>query len=186
MRRLDLTGQRFGHLVAQWPIGRRCKRIVWLCLCDCGKTSVVFALNLRRMTSASCGCQSSRATLGARLTTHGQTYTPTYKSWKCMLYRCANPNHEHWEYYGGRGIRVCERWLKFANFFADMGARPMGRSLDRINNDGNYEPGNCRWSTRSEQRLNCRVKRRKHIGPVRWNKKFFSEAALWKQWQEKQ
>lgn len=86
----------------------------------------------------------------------GGSETPTYKSWMNMMTRVRNPNRAKWHRYGGRGITVCDRWLVFENFLSDMGERPEGRSLDRINNNGNYEPGNCRWATPREQRLNSR------------------------------
>ena len=82
--------------------------------------------------------------------------TPTYRTWQNMVQRCTNQNHTHWEYYGGRGITVCERWLTFDKFLEDMGSKPEGLTLDRINNDGNYELSNCRWATRSEQNFNRR------------------------------
>jgi hypothetical protein len=82
--------------------------------------------------------------------------SPTYASWHAMITRCANPNTSGWEYYGGRGITVCDRWRDFANFLADMGPRPEGLSIDRVNVNGNYEPGNCRWATASEQVANRR------------------------------
>lgn len=87
---------------------------------------------------------------------HGMSNTPTYHSWHNMLQRCENPNYPEYKYYGGRGIVVCARWHDFRNFFADMRIRPSGLTLDRKNNDGNYEPGNCRWSTLKEQRVNSR------------------------------
>lgn len=91
---------------------------------------------------------------------HGHTtgkFSPTYQSWCSMIQRCTNPNRESWPYYGGRGITVCPRWMSFDNFLEDMGERPPGLSLDRIDNDGNYEPGNCRWATPEEQHANRRA-----------------------------
>ena len=90
-------------------------------------------------------------------TKHGLTHSPTYETWHAMIQRCTNPRASNWGYYGGRGITVCDRWLhSFENFLADMGMRPADLSLDRIDNDGNYEPGNCRWATAVEQSQNRR------------------------------
>src|SRR5690349_13055815 len=89
-------------------------------------------------------------------TTHGMSHTPTYRVWQAMIRRCSSPNDKTRNLYGGRGIQVCERWRDFANFYRDMGPRPDGLTLDRINVDGNYEPGNCRWATYSEQNRNRR------------------------------
>jgi hypothetical protein len=89
---------------------------------------------------------------------HGMSHTPAYSSWEGMVQRCNNPNNKKYRDYSGRGIKVCEAWKDFRVFFADMGPRPDGLTLDRINNNGNYEPGNCRWATYHEQRINSRPK----------------------------
>ena len=148
---IDLTGQRFGRLIAVEPteerISHRC--VVWRCLCDCGRECFVSSLNLRQGHTKSCGCFA----LDVR-TSHGRAATGEYKSWHGMIDRCENSKHPKFARYGGRGIFACKRWHVFENFFKDMGPRPKGTSIDRINNDGNYEPGNCKWSTPTEQNNN--------------------------------
>lgn len=160
----DLTGQQFGRLTAQWPAGRTPGAVHWLCLCICGAMRIVRAQSLLRGSARSCFClqRENRTKLIKEFTKHGHArlhaHSPEFRTWRGMIQRCTNPQRQSFKYYGGRGIKVCERWQKFENFLADMGLRPTAtHSIDRFpNNDGNYEPGNCRWATRSEQQLNKR------------------------------
>lgn len=155
MRPLDLTGQRFGMLVALSLHSREKGQAVWLCRCDCGAESKAMLGNLRRGHTTSCGCQ--RAVMTARnKTKHAMYGTPTYRSWSSMLTRCTNPSNHKFADYGGRGISVHEAWKSFDAFYADMGERPAGTTLGRKDNDGNYEPGNCRWESAKQQGRNKR------------------------------
>ncbi len=161
---IDITGQRFGMWTAMAlaeAAGPKKKGAFWSMRCDCGATAVVAGYALRSGNSTGCGCASRCRT--ARLS-HGGTVngrnTPTYESWVAMRRRCLNPASPSWAHYGGRGITICERWAGrgcFVNFATDMGERPPGLSLDRIDVNGNYEPSNCRWATDAEQAQNQRT-----------------------------
>ena len=148
-QRIDIAGQKFNMLTAIEHI----EGVLWRCVCDCGVEKSVASYPLRRGRIKSCGCSKSEL-LAARTRTHGMTKTPTYRSWLSMRRCCNEPSHPQYKYYGGRGIKVCERWLKFENFLADMGERPDGTTVDRIDGSKDYEPGNCRWATQAEQMNN--------------------------------
>lgn len=129
--------------------------------CDCGTERDLAIAVWNRQISKSCGCwKIEQARVNS--TTHGASRTPTHVSWRKMWVRCTNPNNNRFQYYGGRGITVCEAWRDFAVFLADVGPRPPGKTLDRIDTEGNYEPGNCRWATAVEQRNNRRETLRSH------------------------
>lgn len=154
-------GDRFGRLVAVERIkAHNPRRIWWKCACDCGYETVVQAKSIVYGLTKSCGCfrVEHSSMLGQRTVKHGMHNSAEYRIWSGMRSRCNNARDaDHFEDYGGRGITVCARWEKFENFFADMGYRPSRKhSLDRIDNDGNYEPGNCQWATPSQQRRNQR------------------------------
>jgi len=159
----NLVGQRFGRWIVVERRGRDSGHAAWLCRCDCGNERTVSAANLRSGASQSCGCLHRERASQAK-TTHGGCGTSEYRTWRGIINRCTDPNQPRFKDYGGRGIRVCDRWRhSFENFLADVGPRPEGSrngraifSLDRIDNDGDYEPGNCRWTTNTVQTRNAR------------------------------
>lgn len=155
---IDLTGKKIGRLLVVSRSERR-PRAWWRCKCDCGNECVMsnMALSVNKFTS--CGCWESELR-GKWLIKHGHAITgkmtTEYRVWRSMRNRCQNPANQKFKDYGGRGVSVCERWHDFRNFLADMGKRPEGTEIDRIDNNGNYEPGNCRWTTKSSNNRNRR------------------------------
>ena len=153
----DLTGQTFGRLVAIAPVERKSERIYWLCICDCGTEHIVNTGKLKSGNTSSCGCYRSEVG-GANKLSHGMAGTTEYESWNGMKARCENANNNGYKNYGGRGIKV--KYKDFHDFHADVGDKPSPElSIDRINNNGHYERGNCKWSTAKEQANNRRPRR---------------------------
>lgn len=155
---LDITGQKFGRLtVVSRGKNTKTGRARWNCLCECGKTKLITTSTLKNGRSLSCGCIRSEGNT-KRLTIHGGADSPEYAIWMGMRQRCSNPSNKEFHNYGGRGIKVCKRWQSFKNFIADMGQRPSkDLSIERINNDKGYSPGNCKWGTTFEQANNTRA-----------------------------
>lgn len=180
-----IKGQRFGHLVtvSQAParvLPKGSRMTMWNCLCDCGKETTVWAHDVRRNKTRSCGC-------GKTHFKHGGSFHPLYDIWSGIIGRCANPNCENYANYGALGVTVCERWkTSLWAFISDIGPRPsLLHSVDRINTFGNYEPSNCRWATNQEQsnnrRYNVRVSRDGvTMTAAQWARHFgITQTSLW-------
>lgn len=157
---IDLTGTRFGQLVAIRYSDKNDGRKAWVCECDCGAVKEIRGSDLRNGGAISCGCFIAKKLKQGLARKHGMYGSKTYKSWESMIQRCTSKNGPSYDIYGGRGIKVCERWGKFENFYADMGDRPVGKTLDRWpDKNGNYELSNCRWATKKEQSNNISTNR---------------------------
>lgn len=150
-RLINILDQRFGRLVTYALVAGK-----WLCLCDCGNTTTATGNELRKGRKQSCGCLHKLICRRLKAS-HGHaaawTQSPTYRSWHAMLQRCTNPNHKHYERYGGAGVTVSERWKDFANFLHDLGERPARKELSRLDETNGYEKGNVVWETHLENTL---------------------------------
>lgn len=168
--KLDLTHQTFGKLTAIRRVDNRGRRTRWLCQCECGNETIVRTHNLRSGHTQSCGCLHIEV-----ITKHGMEGTPTYNSYHSMIQRCTNKNNDSYPNYGGRGIVVCDRWSEkngFLNFVEDMGERPEGTSIDRLDTNGNYTPNNCRWVDDLEQNRNTLDGKWWFVDGIRYNSSY--------------
>ena len=179
-KKIEMIGKKFDRLEVIEEAGRNHRmEVLWLCVCDCGNEVVINGVNLRSGNSKSCGCRRKEAA-SKSFTKHGRSSTRLYQIWNQVVQRCTNPKSEKYEYYGGRGIKLCDRWLDVDLFFVDMEEvydkhvdiyGEKDTTIDRIDPNGDYEPNNCRWTTRSQQSRNTRVRPTSLTGVhgVYWN-----------------
>ena len=185
MKVLDLKNQKFGKLTVIERVSNKKYKVAWKCLCDCGNETIVLTTNLTSKRILSCGCLKLEKLI-ERSTTHNQRHTKLYEVWKTMKQRCLNPNHKSYHNYGGRGIIVCDEWKNNYQAFYEWSMNngyKEGLSIDRINNDGNYEPSNCRWADRITQCNNTRQNKPIEINGVsktitQWSKDYNISANL--------
>ncbi|GAE32435.1 AP2 domain-containing protein [Alkalihalobacillus hemicellulosilyticus] len=171
---LDLTGKKFGRLtVIKREGSNKHKQAIWKCLCECGNETMVVASKLKSGYTQSCGCLQKERTSEASIIHGHSRKSPEYKIWATMLQRCDNQNYKDYEYYGGRGIRVCDCWKSFEKFIVDMGNRPSSNhTIERIDNDKDYNKSNCVWENRTVQSRNQRLRKDNTTGikGVQWDK----------------
>jgi len=170
-RFIDLTGRRYGRLTVIKFLGRNSKKVSrWLCQCDCGNTTAVSGTNLnsKRSPTKSCGCYIAERLSAGLFKSHGKRNTPEYKVWIKIIERCENENAENYKFYGGRGIKICQRWRNsFEAFLEDMGVRPSPKSqIDRKDSNLGYSPDNCRWVDKITQARNTRSNRREEFNGI--------------------
>jgi hypothetical protein len=165
---IDLTGKTFGYLKVLNKVDSSKKHYIhWLCLCNCGVKKIIAGISLKKGVSTSCGCYH-RSLVKKMATTHGMARTAENKTWCKMKERCFNPRCKEYKHYGARGITICKRWMKFENFYKDMGDKPSPKhSIERIDNNRGYSPKNCKWATIQEQSKNRRNNVWVEVGGVR-------------------
>ena len=158
---IDLTGQRFGRLIVIQKTTKKHGKWFWDCHCDCGERKIIWGSALKANLTKSCGCLFKERILQCNVT-HGMSSRPEYYIWKSIIQRCTNPASKDYHLYGGRGIRICLEWrISFESFFNYIGPRPASNlTIDRIDNNSDYKPGNVRWATMKEQMSNARPRRK--------------------------